>query len=50
MSARKIRRRRVRAMTSRLRWLAWIFGRDGVWLLVVPLSARCDARAIEVMA
>lgn len=30
MSARQIKRRSARNMTSRLHWLAWMFGRDGV--------------------
>lgn len=50
MSARSIKRHRVRNMTSRLHWLAWVFGRDGVRLLVVPLSVRCIAHGIEVSA
>jgi hypothetical protein len=37
-------------MTSRLRWLAWVFGRDGVRLFVVPLSVRGIFQGIEVTA
>lgn len=48
MTARQIKRHRVRNMTSRLNWLAWVFGRDGVLLLVVPLSVRCVVHGIEV--
>lgn len=48
MTARNIKRRRVRNMTSRLHWLAWVFGRDGVRLLVVPLSVRGIVHGIEV--
>ena len=48
MSARQIKRRRVRNMTSRLHWLAWMFGLDGVRLLVAPLSVRGVSHGIEV--
>ena len=48
MTARQIKRRRVRTMNSRLHWLAWMFGRDGVRLFVVPLSVRGIAIEIEV--
>lgn len=50
MTARQIKRRRVRNMASRLRWLAWMFGRDGVQLFVVPLSVRGIVQGIEVTA
>ena len=50
MTARQIKRRRVRTMNSRLHWLAWMFGRDGVRLFVVPLSVRGVVEGIEVSA
>lgn len=48
MTARKIKRRRVRNMARCLRWLAWVFGRDGVRLFVVPLSACTNVKGIKV--
>lgn len=50
MSARRIKRRRVRNMTIRLNWLAWVFGRDVVRLFVVPLSACVSIKGIKVPA
>lgn len=49
MTARQIKRRRVRNMSDRLRWLAWLFGRDGVRLFVAPLSARVISHEVEVL-
>jgi hypothetical protein len=41
MTARQIKRRRMCNMTSRLHWVAWLFGRaDDVRLFVAPLSAH----------
>lgn len=50
MTARQIKRRRVRNMARCLRWLAWVFGRDGVRLFVAPLSAHGVVHGIEVTA
>ena len=49
MTARQIKRRRVRNMTSRLHWVAWLFGRaDDVLLFVAPLSAHVIVDGVEV--
>ena len=42
---RKLKRRLMKNMTSRLDWMVRLFGRDGITLNVVPLSFRC----LEVM-